>query len=225
MLILKQESHITLKQEVKKINCLSTAYDQTYVLSIVVKPARCEAILHLNAHGEVLFRKDYDCEIGCFAMLREKEVIVLNVKDAAIEVINLETHTILRLAHNFMLDDADQMQLLTFSDTKYFCVVEEEGSESDDRVRLTYYDYNTIFIDQTPLATHEHAIEDGSPHCLVKANEHSKVVWFSQSQSELIELHSWDLKTAPTGAYNCISIRYSLSLDDQEDTLTINNLW
>lgn len=27
MMLLKQESHITLKQEIKKINCLSTAYN------------------------------------------------------------------------------------------------------------------------------------------------------------------------------------------------------
>lgn len=78
-------------------------------------------------------------------MLREKEVIVLNVKEAAIEIINLETHTTLKVPHNYMLDDADQMQLLTFAETRFFCVVEHEGAESDDRLKLTYYDYNTIF--------------------------------------------------------------------------------
>jgi hypothetical protein len=42
-------------------------------------------------------------------MLNQKEVIVLNVKEAAIDIINLETHATLKVPHNFMLDDSDQM--------------------------------------------------------------------------------------------------------------------
>lgn len=42
-------------------------------------------------------------------MLREKEVIVLNVKEAVIEIINLEAHSIFKIPHSFMLDDADQL--------------------------------------------------------------------------------------------------------------------
>lgn len=59
----------------------------------------------------------------------------------------------------------------------------------------------------------------------MKANEHSKVVWFNQDQSEAIEFHSWDLKTSLNGAYNCISVRYLLNLDEEEDTVSIKNLW
>lgn len=104
-------------------------------------------------------------------------------------------------------------------------MVEHEGVESGDRLKLTYYDYNTIFNEQSPVSTYEHTFEEQCLHWIVKANDHSKVVWFNQDQSELIEFHSWDLKTTPNGVYNCISVRYSLSLDEEEDTVSIKNLW
>lgn len=103
-------------------------------------------------------------------------------------------------------------------------MVEYEGVESDGRLKLTYYDYNTIFNKQNPVSICEHNFEEHNLNCIVKANDHSKVVWFNQDQSGLIDFHSWDLRTAPNGAYNYISVRYSLSLDE-EDTVSIKNLW
>lgn len=54
---------------------------------------------------------------------------------------------------------------------------------------------------------------------IIKANNHSKVIWFNQTQTELIEFHIWDLKDSYNRKYNCVSLRNTL-----RDTYVINQL-
>jgi hypothetical protein len=76
-------------------------------------------------------------------MVSEKEVIVLNVPDSKIEILNLQTHDIIKLNHDYLFDDVAQMTIETFSETRLFCV-KEQGGHNDHKMQLTYYNYEGI---------------------------------------------------------------------------------
>ena len=74
---------------------------------------------------------------------------------------------------------------------------------------------------------HEQNIQGEELQGILKANNHSKVIWFNQNQAELIEFHTWDLKKEYEGKYDCISLRNSLTntrgIPDLK--ITIQNIW
>lgn len=70
-------------------------------------------------------------------------MIVLNVPESKIDVLNLETHEILDVDHQYLFEDVAQMTIETFSETRMFCV-KEQGGYNDHRLRLTYYAYEGL---------------------------------------------------------------------------------
>lgn len=48
-------------------------------------------------------------------MINEKEVIVLNVPESKIDIINLDTHKIIQVNHQYLFEDTASMAIYTFS--------------------------------------------------------------------------------------------------------------
>lgn len=99
-------------------------------------------------------------------MMIDKEVIVCNVKDSKIDFINLETKKILQVNHQYLFEDNGSLKLETFSETRLICLI-ERGGLNDNRLRLTYYDYEGLQEHSKPKIqwvasegdwTHEHHI-------------------------------------------------------------------
>lgn len=83
-------------------------------------------------------------------MINDREVIVLNYPDRKIDIVNLDSHNILHVNHDFLFDDTASAALYTFPETKYFAIV-EYGSQSDNRFRLTYFSYDGLNEHSKPL--------------------------------------------------------------------------
>ena len=58
-MLLKSQHKLVLKDTVSKILCFSTAFNNTYVFSKVIKPGADESIVHVDANGNVLFEHKY----------------------------------------------------------------------------------------------------------------------------------------------------------------------
>lgn len=71
-MLLKQHHKLVLQEQVAKILCFSTAYNNTFVFSKVINPGADESIVHVDADGKVLFKKKYPDIINFFAMLNER---------------------------------------------------------------------------------------------------------------------------------------------------------
>ncbi len=124
-----------------KILCASVAYSNTFVVVRMDKPCQKDnSIAHFDANGTILFEKTYNISINFFGMLREDEVIVLNVQQNKIDIINLKTHKVTQVDHHYLFENTAYMCLYTFFETNLFCVV-ERGIFKDHRLRLTYYSY------------------------------------------------------------------------------------
>ena len=150
-MLLQDSNKITLKPKMQKILCVSTAFHGTFVVARLDKPGEKESIVHLDKTGKILWEKTYDDIIDFFGMMNDKEVIVLNVKEQKIDIINLETHKILQVNHAYLFEDTASMEIKTFSETRYFAIV-ERGCLNDNRFRITYYAYDGINEETKPLA-------------------------------------------------------------------------
>lgn len=84
-----------------KILCASVACNNTFVVVRVDIPGKRESIVNFDANGEILFERTYNDIIGFFGMLRDDEVIVLNVPQNKIDIINLETHKVTQINHQY----------------------------------------------------------------------------------------------------------------------------
>ena len=110
-MLLKDVTTIPLKPPMQKILCVSSAFNKTFVLVRVDRPGQEESIVHLDQKGTILWEHQYKDIINFFGMINEKEVIVLNVPDSKIEILNLMTHSIIEVNHDFLFEDVAQMTL------------------------------------------------------------------------------------------------------------------
>lgn len=138
-------------------------------------------------------------------MLNEKEVIVLNVLDSKIDIINLETHKIIQVNHDYLFDDVAQMTVETFYDTKLFLVL-EKGGFNDHRLRLTYYPYSHISPETQPVAQWQSKENEWTyDHFLKKGNNHSKMIWWLYKHEKEISFSYFDLKGNNNGEMQTVT--------------------
>jgi hypothetical protein len=140
MLLIKSTQSVKLQQPALKILKLSTALNG-FVL-VATTEESFEKLVHVDGEGRTLWERRYADSLDTFGMFNEREVIVLNVAAAAIEVVDLLTHTLRSYPHTFAFEDTAAMEILVFNDSKLFCVV-ERGSHGDHRLFLSYYAYGS----------------------------------------------------------------------------------
>lgn len=103
----------------------------------------------------------------------------MNVKEQAIECIDLHNHKCRSHPHQFVGEDTASMSIYVFNETRLFAVV-ERGSDNDRRIFITYYSLERENISEFTSYkseeqwTHEHRIE--------KVNNHSKFAWWKPRQ-------------------------------------------
>ena len=174
-MLLKDWTNIDLQRTLSKVTTFSTAYDRSFVLAAVIRPGKSESIIHIDAKGELIHSYDYTSMIGKFAMLSEKELIVLNTANSVIDLINLQTRSTTQVNHQFHHSDCDTIEIVTFYDTKYFCIIEHENANKNG-FRITYYNHKSN-ADYAPILIHDEEVEN-QEWTIVKANNHSKLAWF-----------------------------------------------
>lgn len=108
-MLLKDSTKIPLNPKMPKILCVSTAFKGTFVVVRLDKPGEKESIVHLDKSGKIIWERNYDDIIDFFAMINEKEVIVLNVKEQKIDIVNLETHKVVQVNHQYLFEDTASM--------------------------------------------------------------------------------------------------------------------
>lgn len=201
-MLLKNYHKLVLKEQVIKILCFSTAYNNTYVFSRVINPGADESIVHVDAEGKVLFEKRYPDIINFFGMLNEREVILMYVPDRHIDIINLETKTVRSINHEYLFDDVAQMNIETFYDTKKFVII-EKGTFNDPRLRLTYYQYEDTYEPEKCKAVAEFQSVENQwtyEYPVKRANNHSMITWFRYKHEGDVEFHYVDLRDNPNEA-------------------------
>lgn len=160
-------------------------------------------------------------------MMTDKEVIVCNVKDSKIDFINLETKKILQVNHQYLFEDNGSLKLETFSETRLICLI-ERGGLNDNRLRLTYYDYEGLQEHSKPKIqwvasegdwTHEHHIQ--------RMNTHSKIGWWLYKQEPEITFKYFDLREDPNGRISSVRTKNNINIawGINDVSLGINDLW
>lgn len=56
-------------------------------------------------------------------MLNDYEIIIMNVSENHIDIINLKAQTLFQTKHKFMVTAVERLELETFIDSQYFCIV------------------------------------------------------------------------------------------------------
>lgn len=110
-MLLKSHHKLVLQNQVQKILCFSTAFNNTFVFSRVINSGADESIVHVDVDGKVLFEHKYPDIINFFGMLNEREVIVMYVPESHIDIINLETQQVRHINHEYLFDDVAQMSI------------------------------------------------------------------------------------------------------------------
>jgi hypothetical protein len=76
-----------------------------------------------------------------------------------------------------LFEDPVQMAIYNFSDSRLFCI-QEKGTFNDHRLRLSYYSYDKLEEDSTPVAIYMSKDNEWTyDHTIFKANNHSKILW------------------------------------------------
>lgn len=132
-----------------KILCASVAYKNTFVVLRMDKSNQESTIVHLDKNGKILYERKYKDATDSFGMINEKEVIITNVSENRIDIINLEQHNVRHVNHQYLFENDRSKKIITFSETRLFCVV-YFGGLSDPHLRLTYYQYEGIKNDSKP---------------------------------------------------------------------------
>ena len=142
-MLLKEEITVRFDQPLAKVLCVSTAYNNTFVMVRMDKPCQEESIVHFDANGHTLYERKYNDIIDMFGQMNDKEVIVLNVPNSKIDIINLEKQSVRSINHQYLYEDTAQMFIYNFPETKTFCV-QEKGTFNDHRLRLSYFSYDNL---------------------------------------------------------------------------------
>jgi hypothetical protein len=150
----------------------------------VIKPGEDEGIVHMDANGKFLFQHSYPHVINHFQMINEKEVIVLDVPNAHIDIINLEKKEVRSINHQYHFQDVIQMRIEAFEDSKYFAII-EKGTYNVHNLYIAYYNYNDTHEPQTCKPFYEYESTEGqwTYECPIrKGNAHSQIIWFKPKQ-------------------------------------------
>jgi hypothetical protein len=226
-MLLQDKTTIKFQTKIPKILCASTAYNGTFVLVRLDRPGAAESIVQYDANGKIVYERKYEDIIDFFAMMNDKEVIVLNVAESKIDIINLQTQKIIQVNNQYLFDDTASMELMTFPETRLFCII-ERGGLNDNRLRLTYYSYDGISEDSQPVAQwlskdNEWAYENS----YARANAHSKIlIWTYQHDKELVFSY-FDLKDNPKGSLQTVKCKITAGDDYgvNDIQLKISYLW
>ena len=99
--------------------------------------------MHFDASGNILFEYTYNDLIASFGQMNDKEVIVLNVPHSKIDIVHLQNKIVRSVNHQYLFEDAVQMLIYNFPETRMFCV-QEKGTFNDHRLILSYYSYDNL---------------------------------------------------------------------------------
>lgn len=131
-----------------------------------------------------------------FALLNEREVMVLETRRNNILVWNLEDHTRLDIPFHFKTEETDQSFIHIFHDSKSVCI-HENGRYNNNTFRLSYYhlplqaDSEAYHVfDSEEVWTFEFMCR--------KTNNHSQICWYKGRHDDGFEVRSYDLQ-GPNG--------------------------
>jgi hypothetical protein len=109
MILSQEKTTIKFAKKFPKILCASSAFNGTFVFVSVDVPGCKESIVHMDAQGKILYERNYEDIIDFFGMMKNDEVIVLNVLESKIHIINLKTQKIIQVNNQFLFDDTASM--------------------------------------------------------------------------------------------------------------------
>ncbi len=204
-MLLKDQTHIKLKKNARKILCFSAAYDNTFVMVRVDHPGAQESIVHLNAAGQILYEHQYADIINFFGQVNDREVIVFDQPNNRIDIHNLKEKKFFSIEFMFLLDDVALMECLTFHETRTFCVL-ERGTFGDHRLRLAYFHYDGIGPHSKPFIDWQSQEQEWTYEMPIhKANNHSKVLWWKMFQEATIQFKYFDFKKDAAGKLSTLT--------------------
>lgn len=77
----------------------------------MINPGADESIVHVDKYGQILFERKYDDIINFFGMLKDDEVIVMDVPNYHIDLINLRSQKTRSIDFDYIFDDVAQMSI------------------------------------------------------------------------------------------------------------------
>lgn len=136
-MILSSKYVVNMEKKYQKILYLYHAVNNTFV--IMTMPGRAtDNIVHMDANGKILFEFTFPKYIDSFGMINDYEAIVCETRLNRVTILNLLTHQFRYITHYFKYEESDQVNIMTFADTKLYCV-QENGRYNENHFKLTYY--------------------------------------------------------------------------------------
>ncbi len=103
------------------------------------------------------------------------------------------------------------MNLFAFGETRLFCVV-EHGGQGDNRLRLTYYEYDNIKKNSEFKCQWSSEGEQWvNGQNVERMNNHSKVGWWSNKFEPEITFSFFDLKEEPKGKMSVVKTKNTIN--------------
>ena len=133
-----KDYRVDLQNRYEKIICLLPAPNETFVFLATIG-IRSDALVHVDITGKVLFQHKFKRSVDAMAMISSNEVLILEPRLDQLTIFNLINHECIEIPFNFMNEEFDQSRILTFSESKCFCVV-ENGRYNDNRFKLSYFE-------------------------------------------------------------------------------------
>ena len=99
-MLLVDPKKVTFKKKYQKILHLTTAFNDT-ICFLGILGHRQDCLTHMNMAGQVLKQKIFTQNIDSFAMLSDRQVMVLQTRKNCITVWNLETDVTVNVPFNF----------------------------------------------------------------------------------------------------------------------------
>lgn len=218
MKLLKDQVKVKLQDVASKILMFAPVCNGYVYITVNRGSEHGEHLVHIDHDGKKLWQKHYQDSLDVFGQFNDREVIVLNPSKGFVEVVDVTTHEIKEIPHQFAFEDTSQMDLITFPDTKYFCV-QEKGAGSDNRLFLTYYHFGTEIRKVAEFRSEDHEGMEISQSTIRKLNNHSRIGWYQTKQEEAVKFTYFDLKESEAGRVKTVSVRNTM-----RDELGMNNL-
>jgi hypothetical protein len=147
-----KEFEVKLKKKYFKILYLFPAINDTFVFLGMYLPGS-EMLVHCDKNGNILYEHKFSHSVDSLGMVELNQAIVLETRANQMTVFNLQTHIKTAIPFQFMFEESDQSEIITFSESKYICIT-EKGRYNDNRFRLSYFK-NPLNEDSQPLTTYE----------------------------------------------------------------------
>lgn len=131
-----------------------------------------------------------------FALLSDRQVMVLETRKNNLLIWNLVDHTRIDIPFQFKAEESDQSFIHIFPESS-LCCVHENGRYNNNTFKLTYFAYP--FTAETQVF-HEWESEEvwTYEYMVRKANNHSTICWFKGRHDDGFEIRTYDLKEDPT---------------------------